>query len=229
MKLLLAEDTKDLNRAVTMVLEHEKYEVDSAYDGEEALAYIEEGSYDGIILDIMMPKKDGMEVLQELRSRHILTPVLLLTAKSEVDDRVAGLDAGADDYLAKPFAMKELLARIRSMIRRREDYSVKQMRYEDIFLNAEDFALTAGNSVRLSIKEFELMQTLMANTQRELSTEYLLGHVWGGEPGAQEDTVWLYVSYLKGKLRSIGSGVHITGSKGGSFRLVSADGTAEQG
>lgn len=220
MKLLLAEDTKDLNRAVTMLLEHENYEVDSVYDGQEALERIEQESYDGIILDIMMPRKDGMEVLQELRRRHILTPVLLLTAKAEVDDRVAGLDAGADDYLAKPFAMKELLARVRSMIRRREDYSERQMRYQDIVLNAEDFALTAGNSVRLSIKEFELMQMLMANTDRTLTTEYLLGHVWNGEPDAQEDTVWLYISYLKGKLRAVGSAVHIAGNKGGDFKLV---------
>ncbi|MBR1864878.1 MAG: response regulator transcription factor [Lachnospiraceae bacterium] len=220
MKLLLAEDTRDLNRGVTMLLEHEYYEVDSVFDGQEALERIEQESYDGIILDIMMPRKDGMEVLQELRRRHILTPVLLLTAKAEVDDRVAGLDAGADDYLAKPFAMKELLARIRSMIRRREDYSERRMQYEDIVLNAEDFALTAGNSVRLSIKEFELMQILMANTDRTLTTEYLLGHVWNGEPDAQEDTVWLYISYLKGKLRAVGSTVRIAGSRGGAFRLV---------
>ena len=221
MKLLLAEDTKDLNRTVTMVLQHEGYEVDCAYDGEEALEYISRDSYDGIILDIMMPKKDGIQVLSEIRAHHILTPVILLTAKTEVDDRVAGLDAGADDYLAKPFAMKELLARIRSMIRRRDDYSEKQMQFEDIFLNAEDFALTAGNSVRLSIKEFELMQTLMANTDRSLTTEYLLGHVWGNENEAKEDTVWLYISYLKGKLRAIGSAVYITGEKGGAFQLVS--------
>ncbi|MBR1693688.1 MAG: response regulator transcription factor [Lachnospiraceae bacterium] len=220
MKLLLAEDTRDLNRTVTMVLEHENYEVDSVYDGQEALDLIEKSSYDGIILDIMMPKKDGIEVLTEIRRRHILTPVLLLTAKAEVDDRVAGLDAGADDYLAKPFAIKELLARIRSMIRRRGDYNEKQMQFGDITLNAEDFALTASNSVRLSIKEFELMQTLMANADKLLATEYLLGHVWGGEPDAQEDTVWLYISYLKGKLRAIGSSVQITGDKGGEFRLI---------
>jgi len=223
MKILLAEDTRDLNRTITMVLEHENYQVDSAYDGEEALSYIEKSSYDGIILDIMMPKKDGMEVLAQIRQQHILTPVLLLTAKAEVDDRVAGLDAGADDYLAKPFAIKELLARIRSMIRRHDHYKEKQMQYGDIVLNAEDFALTAGNSIRLSIKEFELMQTLMANTDKDLSTEYLLEHVWGGEPDAQEDTVWLYISYLKGKLLSIGSAVSIEGAKGGDFRLVHAD------
>ncbi len=221
MKLLLAEDTKDLNRAVTMMLEHEGYEVEPVYDGAEAMEHIEKSSYDGIILDIMMPKKDGMEVLRELRSRHILTPVLMLTAKTEIDDRVAGLDAGADDYLSKPFSMKELMARVRSMIRRSAGFGEQTLRYEDIFLDAEKFALTAGNSVRLSIKEFELMQMLIANTDRELSTEYLLEHVWNGETEAQEDTVWLYISYLRGKLKSVGTSVQITGAKGGAFQLVS--------
>lgn len=225
MKLLLAEDTKDLNRAVTMLLEHEGYEVEPVFDGEEALQHIEESSFDGIILDIMMPKKDGMEVLQELRSRHILTPVLMLTAKAEIDDRVAGLDAGADDYLSKPFAMKELMARIRSMIRRSRGFGEKSMTYADISLNAEDFALTAGNSVRLSIKEFELMQTLIVNSDRELSTEYLLEHVWNTEPEAQADTVWLYISYLRGKLKAVGTSAGIMGERGGAFRLVpGADG-----
>lgn len=227
MKLLLAEDTKDLNRAVTMLLEHEGYEVEPVFDGEEALEHIEKSSFDGIILDIMMPKKDGMEVLRELRSRHILTPVLMLTAKTEIEDRVAGLDAGADDYLSKPFAMKELMARVRSMIRRSSGFGERTMRYEDIFLDAEEFAMTAGNSVRLSIKEFELMQTLIANADKELSTEYLLEHVWNTEPDAQEDTVWLYISYLRGKLKAVGTSVQITGERGSVFRLVS--GTDENG
>ena len=146
-----------------------------------------------------MPKKDGLEVLNELRSRHILTPVLLLTAKAEVDDRVTGLDAGADDYLPKPFAMKELLARIRAMTRRSSTFSEGEWIFGDISLNAENFAMSAHNSVRLSIKEFELMQTLIANSDLDLTTEYLLSHVWKHEPEAQEDTVWLYISYLKGK------------------------------
>jgi DNA-binding response OmpR family regulator len=167
----------------------------------------------------MMPKKTGLEVLTQMRQHHILTPVLLLTAKAEVDDRVAGLDAGADDYLAKPFVMKELLARVRSMIRRRDDYGEKQMQYKDISLNAENFALTSGNSIRLSIKEFALMQTLIANTEVDLSTKYILEHVWNGEE-ADENTVWLYISYLKGKLRAVGSVVDISGEKGGSFRLI---------
>ena len=219
MKILLAEDTRDLNRAVTALLNHEGYEVDSAFDGEEAMDYILKSDYDGVVLDIMMPKKDGLEVLTEMRSRHILTPVMLLTAKTEIDDRVAGLDAGADDYLPKPFAMKELLARIRSMTRRSKEYGANELTFEDITLSPKDFVLSARNTVILTAKEYELMDVLLANRDTELSTEYLLSHIWRNEENAHADTVWLYITYLKGKLKSVGSKVGITGAKGESFRL----------
>ncbi|MGI6212087.1 MAG: response regulator transcription factor [Anaerovoracaceae bacterium] len=219
MKVLLAEDTGDLNRAVSKMLELQGYEVDSAFDGEEALSFTMQDSYDVIILDIMMPKKDGLEVLREIRGRHILTPVILLTAKAEVDDRVAGLDAGADDYLPKPFAMKELLARVRSAARRAMTYNQKTLQYEDVSLNGETFSMETANAVQLSVKEFELMQTLIQNADLELSTEYLLEHIWPNEPDAQEDTVWLYISYLKGKLKAIGSAVSIKGERGGCFQI----------
>ncbi len=223
MKLLLAEDTQDLNRAITAILEHEGYEVDNVFDGEAAMEKLLQNGYDGIVLDIMMPKKDGLQVLTELRQHHILSPVLLLTAKAEIDDRVAGLDAGADDYLPKPFAMKELLARIRSMTRRFTEYDETELHFADIILDAGTFALSARNTVRLSAKEFELMQTFLTNPNLDLSTETLLERVWKKEPDAQEDTVWLYVSYLRGKLRAIGSAAQIQGTRGGSFRLVGAD------
>lgn len=219
MKILLAEDTRDLNRAVTALLDHEGYEVDSAFDGEEAMDYILKSDYDGVVLDIMMPKKDGLEVLKEMRSRHILTPVMLLTAKTEIDDRVAGLDAGADDYLPKPFAMKEFLARIRSMTRRSKEYGASELTFEDITLSPKDFVLSARNTVILTAKEYELMDVLLANKDTELSTEYLLSHIWRNEENAHADTVWLYITYLKGKLKSVGSKVGITGAKGESFRL----------
>ena len=219
MKILLAEDTQDLNRAVTALLRHEQYEVESVFDGEEALDCIMKSDYDGVILDIMMPKKDGLEVLVEMRSRHILTPVLMLTAKAEVDDRVAGLDAGADDYLTKPFAMKELLARIRSMTRRTGEYGSAELKYADITLNPKECVLSSHNSVSLSQTESELMQVLLANKDTELSTEYILSHVWKSTEEAHADTVWLYISYLKGKLRSVGSEVTIAGDRGGSFVL----------
>lgn len=222
MKLLFAEDTKELSRAVCVVLEHSGYEVDPVYDGEEAMERIRTNVYDGVILDIMMPGKTGLEVLTEMRNANILTPVLMLTAKAEIDDRVVGLDAGADDYLTKPFAMKELIARVKSMTRRREEYTPRDMQIANLELRADNFEMTARNSVRLSIKEFELMQTLIMNPDRELDTGYLLEHVWANEPDATEDTVWLYISYLKGKLDSVDAELTIAGSRGGSFRLIKA-------
>jgi DNA-binding response OmpR family regulator len=220
MRLLLAEDTVDLSRAEVAVLSHEGYDVDPAYDGEQALEMIQAGAYDGVILDIMMPKKDGLEVLTEMRKRGITSPVLLLTAKAEVDDRVTGLDLGADDYLTKPFAMKELLARVRSMTRRKTDYSAKELSIGDVRLNSDSFELVSENTVRLSIKEFELMQALILNSDRPLATDYLISRIWATEPDANADTVWLYISYLRNKLESIDSRVRITGERGGSFTLT---------
>lgn len=220
MKLLLAEDTSDLNKAVTSLLKIEKYEVDSVFDGEAAINRINETDYDGVILDIMMPKKDGIEVLKEMRKRHILTPVLLLTAKAEIDDRVAGLDAGADDYLPKPFAMKELLARIRSMTRRYIEYESASFEYEDLVLDPKSFALSSRNSISLSVKEFELMQLFLSNPDIVFSTEHILEKIWKNEKEAQADTVWLYITYLRGKLLSVGSKVSIEGERGGVFKLA---------
>ena len=227
MKLLLAEDTNDLNRAICAILEHEGYDVDSVFDGEAALDSLLKSGYDGVVLDIMMPKMDGISVLKEIRQRRILTPVLLLTAKAEVDDRVTGLDAGADDYLPKPFAMKELLARVRSMVRRRNEYEPTQLAFGDFVLNTSDFALTAGNTIRLCVKEFELLQILLRNANVSCSTKLILERVWKGDSGADAETVWLYVSYLNGKFRSVGSRVRIDGSRGASFRLIDGGKTDE--
>lgn len=222
MKILLAEDTRDMNHVLTAALTHEGYDVDSAFDGEEALDFVRTNGYDAMVLDIMMPKKDGLQVLKELREENIVTPVLLLTAKAEVDDRVNGLDAGADDYLTKPFAMKELLARVRAMTRRKTEYAAKKLQYGDFSLNDEKFELSCENSVRLSVKEFELLQALILNQNHEVSTQYLLEHVWDGAEEAGSDTVWLYISYLRGKLRSVASNVEIEGERGSSFRLTEA-------
>ena len=175
-----------------------------------------------MVLDIMMPKKDGLQVLKELREENIVTPVLLLTAKAEVDDRVNGLDAGADDYLTKPFAMKELLARVRAMTRRKTEYAAKKLQYGDFSLDDEKFELSCENSVRLSVKEFELLQALILNQNHGVSTQYLLEHVWDGAEEAGPDTVRLYISYLRGKLRSVASNVEIEGERGSSFRLTEA-------
>ena len=219
MKILLAEDTADLNRAVSAVLNMEHYDVDSVFDGEEAISRILSESYDVIILDIMMPKADGLTVLRTLRERHITTPVMLLTAKAEIDDRVTGLDAGADDYLPKPFAMKELLARVRSLLRRYTEYKAEELSCFDLLLGAEGLSLSARNTVQLSIHEYELMELLIRNAGKALSTDYLIERVWKNEDGAGEDTVWLYISYLKGKLRAVGSSAVISGMRGGSFML----------
>ena len=219
MKLLFAEDTKDLNRAVCAVLVHEGYDVDPVYDGAQVLDHLSRDSYDCIILDVMMPGTDGLEALRQLRSRNILTPVLMLTAKAGIDDRVEGLDAGADDYLTKPFAMKELLARVRALTRRKSAYSGSDLGFCDFTLHAGTLELRSENAVRLSIKEFDLLQTLVMNAGKDLDTRYLLNHVWEDEPDAQDDTVWLYISYLKGKLQAVSSNVTILGERGGAFRL----------
>ncbi len=219
MKILLAEDTKDLNRALTAVLTHEKYDVTSVFDGLEASEHIETDSYDCIILDIMMPKKDGIEVLTELRKKNIITPVLMLTAKAEIEDRVTGLDAGADDYLTKPFAIKELLARVRALTRRKAQYSTEDLKYNDLLLKSASFELGSENTVRLSVKEFELMQTFIINANRYLDTNYLLEHVWNNDTDAKPETVWLYVSYLKRKLKAIASSANIEGNSSEGFCL----------
>ncbi|MBR1796444.1 MAG: response regulator transcription factor [Clostridiales bacterium] len=220
MKILIAEDTKDLNHAVGVLLTHEGYDVDQVYDGQEALDLILTTGYDAIILDIMMPRLDGISVLTTLRERNIMTPVMLLTAKADVDDRVAGLDAGADDYLPKPFAMKELLARIRAMIRRGGDYSSDKLIYAGLCLNGDDLSLSSGNTVRLSIKEYELMRELMLNPERPLTMAHILEKVWKSEQDIGDEAVWLYISYLKNKLRSVVSPVVILGEKEGPFTLT---------
>lgn len=219
MRLLLAEDTYDLNRVLTMALRHEGYEVDSCLDGEEALNHAMENSYDGIVMDIMMPKMDGIEVLKHIRQRNIVTPVLLLTAKSDIDDRVEGLDAGADDYLTKPFAMKELLARVRAMTRRKKDYTSEQISFGDLTLDGETFELKSVNSIRLSVKEFELLQMLMLNTEHSVNSDFLLTHVWENDKDATAQTVILYIEYLKSKLNAVSSEVCIEESTDG-YRLI---------
>ena len=220
MKILLAEDTGDLNRVVTAALEHEGFFVDACMDGEEALKHALSDSYDAMILDIMMPERDGLSVLREVRKRSIVTPVLLLTAKSEIDDRVTGLDAGADDYLPKPFAMKELMARVRAMTRRKQEYSSGRIVYGDISLDGETFELKCENSVRLSVKEFELLQALIRSSDRPLTADYLMNNVWANSPNATKETVTLYVQYLRDKLKAVASKVSIIDDDRGCILTV---------
>ena len=220
MKILIAEDTTDLNRVVTAMLQHSGYDVDSVFDGEAALEHVDRSGYDAVILDIMMPKMDGITVLTNMRSRGIHIPVLLLTAKSEIDDRVAGLDAGADDYLPKPFAMKELLARINAMTRRRTRYAGTVIEYANFTLNTETLELSAENAVRLSMKECELLHLFMLHPGKPLDTAYILEHIWPADGAADDDTVHLYVRYLKRKLGGIAALADIAGERGGAYTLL---------
>ncbi|MBQ2100685.1 MAG: response regulator transcription factor, partial [Lachnospiraceae bacterium] len=181
MRLLLAEDEEELSEALAAVLRHNNYSVDTVFDGQEALDYLEGQEYDGVILDIMMPKKSGIEVLKTIRSHKNQVPVLLLTAKTQVDDRVEGLDAGADDYLGKPFAMKELLARVRAMTRRQSSNLTDNMlTYGNLSLNRVTFELSVGEEkIRLANKDFQMIEMLMVNPGQIISTERFMEKIWG--------------------------------------------------
>ena len=210
MKLLYAEDEKELSEAVTDILTYHNYTVDAVYDGENALAYAQIEKYDGIILDIMMPKMDGLEVLKRLRQSGCNTPVLLLTAKSEVEDKIEGLDTGADDYLAKPFVMGELLARIRAMLRRRENFVPDILKYGNISLNLSNYNLYSdSSSVTLTKLEFQIMELLMRNHGAYYSTEAIFEKVWGYESDTDIGIVWVYISYLRKHLEALNADVEI--------------------
>lgn len=220
MKLLLAEDEVGLSEAVVDILTYHNYQVDAVYDGADALAYARTESYDGIILDVMMPKLDGFEVLKLLRSEGCRVPILLLTAKTEVEARIQGLNLGADDYLPKPFDMGELLARIRAMLRRREQYQPDVLTYGDLSLYPQSCELWGnGRSVRLSRLEYRLMEALMLNQGIYLSSEDLLVKVWGYETEAEPGSVWVYVSYLRKHIKSLGVRVEIRARRGVGYSL----------
>lgn len=218
-RILYAEDTVDLSRAVCAVLEHEGYEVTCCHDGAEASDALVSSAFDVVILDIMMPQKSGIEVLRDMRAHGDVTPVILLTAKAEVDDRVEGLDAGADDYLPKPFAMKELLARVRSLARRNTDYGTGDLAFGNFVLTADTYELSAHNSVRLSHAEFEMMRTFVLNPARALQPDFLIQRVWPDDPDADESMVDLYVRYLRDKLEAVGAAAVIV-SAGDGYVLV---------
>lgn len=220
MRLLLAEDEKELSKALCAILKHNNYSVDAVYNGQDALDYGLDENYDGIILDIMMPKMNGLEVLKELRKNGVSTPVLMLTAKSEVEDRIVGLDTGADDYLTKPFNMGELLARIRALTRRRSEFSPNLMSFGNISLNRESFELSVGNeSMRLGNKEFQMLEMLMTNPGRLISTEQFMERIWGYDTDAEINVVWVYISYLRKKLSSLGANTEIKAVRGLGYTL----------
>lgn len=219
MDILLAEDEKDLSRALVAVLEHNGYKVNAVYDGEQAVDAAKTGAYDCMIFDIMMPKMDGITALGIIRDSGDTTPVIMLTAKAEMDDKVTGLDAGADDYLTKPFVMAELMARIRSLTRRRGDYNPKLLKYGSVTFDVSGLELVSENSVRLAGMEAALMEFFMMNPGKSFTTEEIYSHVWKNEE-AGTDIVWIYISYLRNKLRSIAADIELVGEKDGEFMLT---------
>lgn len=220
MKILLAEDEAALSEAVADILRYHKYIVDTVDNGADAYDYALYGDYDGVILDIMMPKKDGLTVLSDLRENGCNTPVLLLTAKSQVDDRIRGLDAGADDYLTKPFDMGELLARVRAILRRREEFRPDLLQYGDLTLNVQSGAISCGEeTVVLPKQEYRMMEQLMLHHEVYLSSEDLLEKAWGYNSEADINSVWLYISYLRKRLSSINSKVEIVSKRNYGYKL----------
>ncbi len=210
MRLLLAEDERELANALATILKHSKYSVDVVYDGAEALDYLEADNYDGVILDIMMPKVDGLQVLQEIRKKGNKVPVLLLTAKSEIDDRVKGLDCGADDYLTKPFATKELLARIRSITRRQTEMTDSIISMENVELNRLTYEMSVGEqTICLTNKEFQIIELLMTHPKQYFSAERMIDKIWGFDTEADISVVWVYISNLRKKMKGIGANIQI--------------------
>ena len=223
MRLLLAEDEKELAKALAVILRHNNYSVDTVHNGEEALCYLENGDYDGAILDIMMPKLDGLSVLRRIREKGSCIPVLILTAKSDIDDRVEGLDAGADDYLTKPFAMKELLARVRAMLRRRTENVDTVLSFGDITLKLSSSMLSCGEQeVRLTNKEFQMLEMLITADGGIISVERFMDKIWGYDSETEQNVVWVYVSYLRRKLAGVGSSVAIEAHRNLGYSLESS-------
>lgn len=220
MKLLFAEDDRDLSTAVRTLLERNGYTVDTVYDGAEAVDYARGGEYDGMILDWMMPEKDGVETLREMRSKGITTPCLLLTARDAIEDRVTGLDAGADDYLPKPFNGKELLARVRAMMRRRETYVPDVITWEDLQLDKGSCELRCGTqSVRLTGKMYQMTELFMENPKHLFSAQQLMDRVWGWDSEAEINVVWVNISQLRKKLSELGSDTEIRVYRGTGYAL----------
>jgi DNA-binding response OmpR family regulator len=220
MRLLLAEDEQELSHALVTVLKHNNYSVDAVYNGQDALDYINVGNYDGAILDIMMPKMDGITVLKKVRAAGNSIPILMLTAKAEIDDRVLGLDSGADDYLTKPFSMKELLARIRAMTRRQTDATDSVLSFGNIALDRSKFLLSSPKeSLRLANKEFQMLEMLLVHPGQVISADQFMEKIWGYDSDAEQNVVWVYISYLRKKLAALDATVTIRAVRGLGYTL----------
>lgn len=220
MRILIAEDEVTIARALKVMLEKNKYAVDIVHNGLDALDFIAASHYDALVLDIMMPGLDGISVLKTVRRQGITTPALFLTAKGEIEDRVAGLDAGADDYLPKPFASAEFLARVRALVRRSESYAAPVLCLGNTELDRNQYILrTAAGEARLNNKEFQLMELFLRDPRQVFSTERLMELVWGLESEAQMDVVWTYIGFLRKKLKQLESNVEIKTIRGAGYAL----------
>lgn len=215
MRVLIADDEPAITKALKVILEKNKFTVDAVYNGRDALDYMLTGQYDAVVLDIMMPELSGLDVLTRARAQGVKTQVMLLTAKGEVSDRVTGLDCGADDYLPKPFAASELVARVRALTRRSDSYTHTVLSLGQTRLDSGRYELACGDkSVSLSNREYQLMELLMRNARRVFSSERIMELVWGFDANADTDVVWTYVSFLRKKLREINADTEIKTIRG---------------
>ena len=220
MRILLAEDERSLSRAIIALLEKHNYSADAVYDGQEALDYLEAENYDAVILDIMMPRLDGLSVLRTLREQGSQIPVLLLTAKSEVEDTVTGLDSGANDYLTKPFATAELLARIRAMTRTQTAQTDSKMSFGNITLDQTTYELSSpSGSFRLANKEYQMMELLLRNPRQLIPSERFLEKIWGYDSDVELNVVWVYISYLRKKLTALQADIQIKATRNAGYSL----------
>lgn len=221
MQILIVEDDVRLAQALAHILAENGYETDVVHDGATGLAYAELGTYDVIILDVMLPKMDGFTVVAELRRKNLSTPVLLLTARDAVPDKITGLDSGADDYMTKPFAPAELLAHLRALTRRQGEVLFEKLAAGDLVLNLESYDLARGaKSIHLSYKEFSLAKVLMANAGQVVSKDMLIAKVWGVESSAEDNNVEAYVSFLRKKMKFLGSTARIETLRRAGYRFV---------
>lgn len=220
MRVLIAEDEQEIARALKKILEKERYAVDIVYNGRDALDYIRQIEYDALILDIMMPLMDGLEVLKQIRREEIFTPTLFLTARGALDDRVAGLDAGADDYLPKPFAAKELTARVKALTRRKDAYVPSVLTFGNISLDRDRYLLVSPEaSLRLNNKEFQMMELFMRNPHHIFSTDHLMERIWGMESETEIDVVWTNIGFLRKKLKLLCADIQIKTIRGAGYSL----------
>ena len=224
MKILFAEDDKDVSRAVTVLLQRNHYTVDHVYNGRDALDYLTGGDYDAAILDIMMPGMDGREVVKRARQQGVGIPIMMLTAMGEVDDRITGLDAGADDYLPKPFDGRELLARLRAMLRRTESFTPNVITYKDLSLDCGSYRLSCGEEyVNLGNKGFQMMEMFMRYPGRIISADQFMEHIWGWDSEAEINVIWVNISMLRKQMQKIGSKAEIKVVRGVGYTLGGED------